>query len=151
VNDAPVAVNDTIAQVDNHKIDITPAHAAVNAGNNINFTDAFTISESVKPTGAGIVFNKENEYEVAIESDGSVRYAMRAANGSGWVWNDTGYNVALNSEHTLTHVYDGSNTTLKTYVDGSLVATSTANVPAILYSGYNAVNDLLFGERQSTA
>ena len=149
VNDAPVAVDDTQIGTVDHYVDVTPAHAAINAGKNINFTNAFTISESVKPTGAGIVFNKENEYEVAIEGDGSVRYAMRAANGSGWVWNDTGYNVALNSEHTLTHVYDGTNTTLKTYVDGALVATSTANVPTTLYSGYNATNNLLFGERGS--
>ena len=146
VNDAPVAVDDTQIGIVDHYVDVTPNHAAINTGNSINFTNAFTISQDVKATGAGIVFNKENVYEVAIEGDGSVRYAMRADNGSGWVWNDTGYNLPMNSEHTLTSVYDGAAQTLKFYVDGGLVSTSTANVPSSLYTGYNG-NDLLFGER----
>ncbi len=147
VNDAPVAVDDTIAQVDNHKIDVSPAHAAINAGKTIVLTDAFTISQKVKVTGAGIVFNKEVAYEVAVESDGSVRYALRADNGSGWTWNDTGYDLPFNEEHMLTMVYSGADQILKTYVDGTLVATSTANVPASLYTGNNTTEDLLFGER----
>ena len=63
-NDAPDAVDDTITQVITHDVDVTPAHAAINLGNDSDFdlSTGFTISQKVNVTGAGIVFNKENSY-----------------------------------------------------------------------------------------
>ncbi len=147
-NDAPDAVDDSQIGDLNTVVDVTPAHAAVNVGKMNDITDAFTISQDIKVTGSGIVFNKENTYEVAVESDGSLRYAMRDASGQGWVWNDTGYDLPLNTDVNLTVVYDGSAQELRFYVDGTRVVTSTANVGSALTTYYSG-NDLLFGERGS--
>jgi VCBS repeat-containing protein len=145
-NDVPDAVDDTLNQVITHYVDVTPDHAAINVGNGIVLSDGFTISQKIHVTGAGMVFNKESTYEVAIENDGSVRYALRASDGSGWIWNDTGVDIAFNTDMVLTMVYDGATQTLKTYIDGQLFAVSTQNVPTSLYS---TTNELLFGERGS--
>ncbi len=146
-NNAPIALDDTIVQFQNNLIDVTPAHASINAGNSdVGFTDAFTISQTITSTGnGGIIFNNENAYEIAQEANGSIRYALRADNGSGWVWNDTGYDLPFNEEHTLTFSYDGANNTVKLYVDGTEVSSNTQNVPDSLRVYAN--NDLLFGER----
>jgi len=146
MNDNPIAFNDTITEVQNQLVDVTPTHASINVGDGVtDFTNAFTISQTITSTGnGGIIFNKENAYEIAQESNGSIRYALRADNGSGWVWNDTGYDLAFNETHDLSFVYDGASNTVKLYVDGVEVSSNTQNVPDTLIN-YN--NDLLFGER----
>ena len=149
INDAPTAADDTISTVNNNVVDVTEAHASINAGSEgVAFTDGFTISQNITSTGnGGIIFNKENSYEIAQESDGSIRYALRADDGSGWVWNDTGYDLPQDGEsHNVTFSYDGENNSVKLYVDGSEVASSSQNVPDSLRV-YD--NDLLFGERGS--
>ncbi len=131
---------------DSKALDVTPNHAQLNAGESaFDFTTEFTISVDVIATGnGGIIFNKENAYEIAQEADGSIRYALRADNGSGWVWNDTGYDLPDNELHNLTFVYDGASNTITLYEDGIVVASSSQNVPSSLI---NNNNDLLFGER----
>ncbi len=127
-------------------LDVTPNHAHLNVGETAyDFSNQFTISLDVNATGnGGIIFNKENAYEIAQEADGSIRYALRADNGSGWVWNDTGYDLPFNELHNLTFVYDGDSNTIKLYIDGAEVASSSSNVPDELITN---TNDLLFGER----
>ncbi|MBU1657471.1 tandem-95 repeat protein, partial [bacterium] len=143
-NEAPIAVDDING---NSVVDVSLNHASINAGNEeVGFTNAFTISQTITSTGnGGIIFNNENSYEIAQESDGSIRYALRAENGSGWVWNDTGYDLPFNEQHNVTFTYDGASNTVKLYVDGSEVSSNSQNVPDSLKVYEN--NDLLFGER----
>jgi uncharacterized repeat protein (TIGR02059 family) len=68
----------------------------------------FTLEAWIKPLGAGdvnsggIIFNKENDYELARYPDGSIRFAITgSASGDWWGWHDTGYIAQLN---TWTHV-----------------------------------------------
>ena len=143
VNEAVIATNDLLNDGD---IEVSN-HASVNVGNeDMGFTDAFTISQTITSTGdGGIIFNNENAYEIAQFSDGSIRYALRADNGSGWTWNDTGYDLPFNEEHNVTFTFDGDSNSVKLYVDGDEVASSTRNVPDILMVYPD--HDLLFGER----
>ncbi|SFV59986.1 hypothetical protein MNB_SV-6-1603 [hydrothermal vent metagenome] len=143
-NDNPNAVDDTDVMKSNSYVDVTPNNAHIDTGNGITFTDAFTISQKIRVDKAGIVFNKEDVFEVAVVSNGSVQYAIKADDGSGWKWNDTGYDLPLSEFHTLTSVYDGSQNSLKFYVDGLEVSSSSENVPSALYQNDDA---LLFGER----
>ena len=77
-------------------------HADLDLGKN------FTLEAWINPygpgqtNGGGIIFNKENDYELARFEDGTIRFAITAsASGDWWGWHDTGYNAQLN---TWTHV-----------------------------------------------
>ena len=149
INDNPVATDDsesTFVSKEGH-LDVTANNAHINVGEaDFDFTNAFTISQNVTFEGnGGIIFNKENSYEIAVEADGSIRYALNEASGTNtWAWNDTGYNLEQNVEHHISFVYDGTSNTVQLFVDGVLESTNSANVPDALA---NTNSQLMFGER----
>jgi hypothetical protein len=65
----------------------------------------------------GIIFNKENTYEWAITSSGTIKWAIRNTN-PGWVWIDTGLKAPLNTWTHFVITYDG--TKVVTYKNGGL-------------------------------
>jgi len=65
----------------------------------------------------GIIFNKENTYEWAITSSGTIKWAIRNTN-PGWVWVDTGLKAPLKTWTHFVITYDG--TKVVTYKNGGL-------------------------------
>lgn len=87
-----------------------------------NFSGNNTIEAWVNPSatiGEGIIFNKENQYEAKVHSDGTLQWAYWTT--SSWNWVNTGYVIPLN---TWTHVAFVHNTTgtISTYVNGNLIS-----------------------------
>ncbi len=143
VNDAVKAVDDTIA---NQSIDVSAGHGSINVGNtDMALADAFTISQTLTSTGGGgIIFNKEDSYLLHQDASGTMVYGLKSeANPSSWIWINTGYKLSMNEEHTVSSVYDGATNTIKLYVDGGEVFSSTG-APSKLNT---TADDLLFGER----
>lgn len=75
-------------------------------------------------TSDGIVFNKENTWEVK-DGGGDLQWALYASN-QGWFWWDTAYNVSVGETLCVSLSYDGS--AVKAYVNGTLW--QTYNYPA---------------------
>ncbi len=104
----------------------------------------------IYPTGpgsggnaGGIIVNKENEYEVARWSDGSIQWAF-ANTAPGFAWINTGAKAPTNVWTHIAVTY--TNGIVKTYTNGALAQT---------YNGSGAIvaaaNDFRIGGRQSTS
>ncbi|MGZ5221287.1 MAG: LamG-like jellyroll fold domain-containing protein [Chitinophagaceae bacterium] len=115
----------------------TNQYVSIPDQNSIDLSSNFTIESWIYPTGAGshgteggIIINKENSYEIARFTDGTLRYAL-SANGAGndWAWINTGMVAPLN---TWTHfALVKSGTTVNFYLAGSAPAVNISN-PATL-------------------
>src|SRR3989449_8244456 len=89
-----------------------------------------TIEAWIRPTGAGIIVNREGEYEVARFADGTINWAF--ANASpGWFWINTGYVAPLNQWTHIAVVYDNGD--VSTYANGELVH---------FFDGFGAIGDV---------
>ena len=95
-------------------------------------------------TGDGIVFNKENCWEVK-DGGGDLMWALYASN-QGWFWYDTGYNVGVGETLCCTLVYDGGQVQVYingaiqqtyNYPDGGVLANQTSAVPKFNSRGTN--------------
>lgn len=88
-----------------------------------SFTNGFTISLGIimKSTTLGIIFNKEESYELQITPDGYLSYALQQDGETlNWNWIYTGIKLQVNARHKITFCYDGVNTRVTIYIDGGL-------------------------------
>ncbi|MFM6408660.1 MAG: LamG-like jellyroll fold domain-containing protein, partial [Microcystis sp.] len=99
----------------------------VNAGTNssLEVTNTLTLEAWINPqkqiqADGGIIVNREGEYEVAVWSDGTIRWAFANSN-PGWNWINTGYTISTNQWTHIAVSYDKG--LIKTYANGSLVHT----------------------------
>jgi hypothetical protein len=95
-----------------------------------------TLEAWIYPTAAGgIIVNKENQYEVALQGGkgglNTIQWAVQnAGNGGGWAWIDTGFAPAMNQWSHIALVYN--NGTVTTYGNGTVVGTTSNGSGAIL-------------------
>jgi VCBS repeat-containing protein len=120
VNDAPVAADDraglTFDGVDDY---VDMGTGAVYEVTNTVTMEAW-INREPSSQSTQIIINKEGEYEVGLDADGSLKWAFANTN-PGWAWHDTGVVIPV---HTWTHIavtYD--NGTITSYVNGVAVET----------------------------
>ncbi|MFM6482207.1 MAG: LamG domain-containing protein, partial [Microcystis panniformis] len=109
----------------------------VNAGTNssLEVTNTLTLEAWINPqkqiqADGGIIVNREGEYEVAVWSDGTIRWAFANSN-PGWNWINTGYTISTNQWTHIAVSYDKG--LIKTYANGSLVHT---------YDGTGTIGDV---------
>lgn len=72
----------------------------------------------------GIIFNKENAYEWAIDSSGNIKWAINNT-VPGWTWRTTEILAEINEWSFVALTYDGSN--VDAYDEGILVNSTTAS------------------------
>jgi hypothetical protein len=103
--------------------------ALASNANALNFTGtAFTLEAWIFPTATGMLVNKENQYEVALQTgaggQNTIQWAVQnTGNGGNWAWVDTGYAPALNQWSYLVLVYN--NGVVTTYANGTDLGTSS--------------------------
>ncbi|MEO6314880.1 MAG: LamG-like jellyroll fold domain-containing protein [Chitinophagaceae bacterium] len=105
--------------------------------NSVDLSANFTLEGWVYPTGAGsqatqggMIINKENSYEIARFTDGTLQYALSANGmGSDWGWINSGIVLPLNAWSHFAMVKSGS--TVSFYLNGVLGYTNST-VPATL-------------------
>ena len=109
----------------------------INAGTNasLEVTNTLTIEAWINPqkqiqADGGIIVNREGEYEVAVWSDGTIRWAFANSN-PGWNWINTGYTISTDKWTHIAVSYDKG--LIKTYANGSLVHT---------YDGTGTIGDV---------
>ena len=112
----------------------------------LRMSTTLSIEAWIYPTANqdGIIVNKEDEYEVARFSDGSIRWAFRNKD-PGWDWVSTPITAPLN---TWTHIgltYD--NGVVTAYINGVASGTPYQGRGAIEYKG----TELWIGNRQCCA
>jgi len=119
----------------------------------IELSASFTIEGWLYPTGpgshatqGGAIINKENSYEIARFTDGSLQYALSASGtGGDWTWINTGIVVPLN---TWTHfAFVKTGTAIVVYING-VSAYTNATAPASLVANSQ---DLRIANRTSSA
>lgn len=84
----------------------------------------FTVEAWVKPTrtdGTHIIVNKEDAYEIAVQS-GTFQVALQPA-GNSWAWIDSGAKVPADAWSHVAITFDGK--TIAMFVNGKKVATNT--------------------------
>jgi hypothetical protein len=112
--------------------------------NNLDISTNFSLEAWLHPTSngtgccgnfGGIIFSKENSFEVARFADGSIQYAL-SANGAGtdWVWTNTGVTIPLNAWSHISFVKDGN--IVQCYLNGILSYTSTTAPAALTANTY---------------
>ena len=113
-------------------------------------SNAFTVEAWIFPTGAGsgpggagIIFNKEGEYEMDRIPDGTIRFSIDDPNAP-MVWTVTPLVAPANSWTHVALVYGGGVT--KIYGNGSLVQSYTG--PSTVGDELPAQNDFRIGGRQ---
>ncbi len=109
----------------------------INAGTNpsLEVTNTLTIEAWINPqkqiqADGGIIVNREGEYEIAVWSDGTIRWAFANSN-PGWNWINTGYTISIDKWTHIAVSYDKG--LIKTYANGSLVHT---------YDGTGTIGDV---------
>ncbi|AGC77004.1 putative secreted protein (Por secretion system target) [Nonlabens dokdonensis] len=129
--------------------DLTNSTDYINAGDNVvyDMTTQFSFTTWYKETarnGESILFNREGEYELAIQSDGEIRYAV-ANTTPGWAWVDTGVIVPLNKWTHIAFTYESGSP--KLYINGILEYTGsgTGSIVDVITNQ----NELWFGWRQN--
>ena len=146
VNDAPVAADDRPGLV----FDGVDDFVQLGSDASLEMTSTMTMEAWFRPTSlpttsAGtIILNKEGEYEVGLDIDGSLRWAF-ANTDPGWTWHDTGHVVVLNE---WTHVAVSHNSgTVITYINGSPV--DTYNGSGSIGDAHATLDDLRIGGRSN--
>ena len=95
----------------------------VNCGDHISLemTNEMTVGAWIYPTGpgssGGIIVNREGEYEIARNSNGTIAWAFKNTN-PGWAWINTGFVAPLNTWTHVAVVYDQG--VIDTYGNGVL-------------------------------
>ena len=131
-------VNDYVEIADNNAIDLSA-----------NFTIEawiYPTGSGSQPTEGGMIFNKENSYELARYSNGTLQFAL-SANGAGndWGWINTGLVAPLNQWSHIAFVKSGSSVTvylndITPFTIGSQPATMTANATNLRIAGRTNVS-----------
>lgn len=118
----------------------TSSYVGVGTPQSLAFTSAFSLSAWIFPTGpgststyGGIIFNKENEYELSRYQNGTLGWAFNNAS-PGWVWINTGYVAPLNQWTHIAVVYDSS--VVKTYANGTLIHSYSVSGNVSTSGGY---------------
>ncbi|WP_175304539.1 tandem-95 repeat protein [Candidatus Nitrospira nitrificans] len=118
VNEAPVAADDRAGL----RFDGVDDFVDMGSGATYEVTDTVTmeawINREPSSQATQIIMNKEGEYEIGLDVDGSLKWAFANTN-PGWAWHDTGVVIPV---HTWTHIavtYDHG--TITSYVDGVAV------------------------------
>jgi|GEM_PF-2681629 len=91
-----------------------------------------------------MILNKEGEYEVALSSNGELKWAI-ANTDPGWSWHSTGHLVAIGKWTHVTLTYD--NGTISTYANGVLVDTYLGS--GTIGDQYTLLNELRLGGRMN--
>ncbi len=128
-NEAPLAAADRAALT----FDGVDDFVNMGSGAVYEVTDTVTmeawINREPSSQATQMILNKEGEYEVGLDADGSIKWAFANTN-PGWTWHDTGVVIPV---HTWTHIavtYDHG--TITTYVNG---------VAADTYAGSGTIGD----------
>ncbi len=144
VNETPVAADDRAGLHFDGVDDFVQVGSAVA----FEVTDTVTmeawINREPSSNSRQLIINKEGEYEVGLDADGSLMWAFANTN-PGWVWHDTGVVIPL---HTWTHVavsYDHG--TVTTFVDGVVVETYAGS--GTIGDAHATKDDLRIGGREN--
>ncbi|OGX87431.1 hypothetical protein BEN47_10915 [Hymenobacter lapidarius] len=100
----------------------------------LRMTSTLSLEAWIYPTSNqnGIILNKEDEYEVARFSDGSIQWAFRNT-VPGWSWVNTGMSAPLNQWSHIALTYN--NGVVTAYLNGTQVGTPYNGVGPISYQG----------------
>lgn len=106
--------------------------------NAIDLNSSFTLEAWIFPTGngsqpseGGMIFNKENSYELARFANGVLHYAVSAnGNGTDWFWVSTGLVAPLNRWSHVALVKNGTNITFYLNAANSFTAAAPASLAA---------------------
>ena len=91
-----------------------------------------------------IIVNEEDQYEIAIDENDKLHYAVKADGSTSWSWIDTGYTV---TQDTWTHIaLVAGNGEVRVYADGTEVTvdsgpTTVKTTSQPLYIGNRQLND----------
>ena len=85
--------------------------------NAIDFSNSFTMEAWIYPTGngsqpvqGGMIFNKEDSYELARFEDGTIQFALDpTGSGGGWTWINTGLVAPIGQWSHVAFIKSGSN------------------------------------------
>jgi len=120
VNETPVAADDRAGLT----FDGVDDFVDMGSGVVYEVTDTMTmeawINREPSSQATQIIINKEGEYEVGLDSDGSLKWAFANTN-PGWGWHDTGVVIPVNVWTHIAVTYD--NGTITSYVNGVAVET----------------------------
>ena len=91
-----------------------------------------------------MIINKEGEYEVAIDNNNQIMWAV-ANTSPGWVWHTTGIYAPNDTWSHVVFTYDG--TRAKTYLNGELVEDIAAS--GVIGDAHAGLNELRIGGRSN--
>ena len=120
VNDAPVAADDRAGLTFDGVDDFVDMGSGVVYKVTNTMTMEAWINREPSTQTTQIIINKEGEYEVGLDSDGSLKWAFANTN-PGWAWHDTGVVISVNTWTHIAVTYD--NGTITSYVNGVAVET----------------------------
>lgn len=108
----------------------------LNCGNNslYDIRDNLTLEAWIKPNGGGIIFNKENSYEVAVYPDRTLQWAF-SNTSPGWRWINIGAVINLGEWNHVAITYAGG--IIKSFINGSLVHTYNGSGLISVNAQYN--------------
>ena len=99
--------DDHVEAPDSASLDITGSELTMSA---------WIYLDSVPSNNKDMILNKENEYEMAVGTSGTVEWAIRR--GGNWSWIDSGVSVPTGSSTLVSMVYTGSE--VRIYKNGIL-------------------------------
>ena len=94
-------------------------------GKNITVVARFKIDD-YPPKFSDIVANWESGgFGLVVDTDKKIKFGVHTSTDSGYIYATSNSNVSLNEWHTAVGTYDG--TTIKLYLDGTLVGSTTSS------------------------
>jgi len=134
-------------------LDLDGKEDYVNIGDSSSLVmeDALTVEAWIYPMGSGngggggIIVNKEGEYEIARDFDGTIIFAL-ANSDPGWDWIDTGYRASLNAWIHIAWTYSAADGILKVFVSSIQVFSIAGN--GNIGDARPSENDFRIGGRQ---
>jgi len=102
--------------------------------------------DSTPATDYDILVNKEGQYEVAVDTNGTVKFAMVTDNQR-WAWHDSDLTLPVDGNfHDVNFIYDGSNVSLS--VDGqSWSMPYTGEIGQVSNATHHSDSELRIGNR----
>lgn len=148
---AQFAINGPVhANTDNGHLEFdgTDDYVVIADSASLTMTNTLTMEAWVRPDTSTnverLVINKEGEYELSIDADGSVKWAF-ANTDPGWSWHDTNAVLAVGQWAHVAVTYD--NGVVSTFVNGQLIDVYQGS--GVIGDAYITLDELRIGGRSN--